>query len=942
MTSIVVLSDGTGNSSAKAQKTNVWRMFQALDQSASDQIAFYDDGVGTSANKYLALAGGAFGWGLKRNVIDLYKFVCRNYRPGDDISGFGFSRGAFTIRVLVGLIDSEGLLEPTSEEDLDRDARRAYRHYRSARFPSKSPLVWGLRALRDGLLWASDRVRRRPLYAQVAKRKQIPIRFLGLWDTVSAYGVPILPLKRAIDATIWPMMFGDLKLSPHVKRACHALSLDDERSTFHPLPWDETGEPQTGDAHGGIQPGRITQVWFPGVHCNVGGGYPEDQLSLVSLHWILNEAIAVGIRVLPSALSDIVATQSPFARVYDSRKGLAGGYPYLPRLALPCVTKDGKPFWPIVHWSVPVRVAFGTDRYAPVALRESFQVLMPDGTLEAVPANPGIAAPPLLRPAQAATRPTGEAAARLKENETTLRRALASLKERDTAAMGLAWDTVFWRRAAYLATLILSALLILFPWFTIGIEWLEKWHNGALSVSNPAQLEDDMFNTALTFIKGMLPSWSSPWTSAFGAHSSVFVLTLLVWLGSLQFGGVLRKRVHDRAFLAWHPKLCLTYLEWRRLSEAGSRNMTLAGAALFALLAAFAWGTLKNQRTSWELTGAAVALCALALWRQARVRRLDRNHRAVNQRDATPAAIAQAMKGGFALSLARRLRDNGAFGYVCKKIECVILPGLCLAFVGLLGIAVANRALFDGLSAVGKVCAIQKAGDTAADPAKPMGVAFHTKDLCWDSGVTLDKDARYEIRLVTDGDWLDRTERADVGGFPTDTAAHFAAAGLKRWWFEDWFKPIARIGEKGHDEYVLEPEAPFASYRYANNHRAGGVIAASSKPPLCDVDGGHLEPLGAQQAACVVGGDPTPAGRKVLVSQITAKSSGRLFLYVNDAVAPIGFDKGRFYPNNLGCAQVIVSQVMDDRTRKLVGQSLPCSTALPAANAIVQNTPPSR
>jgi hypothetical protein len=91
-----------------------------------------------------------------------------------------------------------------------------------------------------------------------------------------------------------------------------------------------------------------------------------------------------------------------------------------------------------------------------------------------------------------------------------------------------------------------------------------------------------------------------------------------------------------------------------------------------------------------------------------------------------------------------------------------------------------------------------------------------------------------------------------------------------------------------------------------------------------------------------VGGDPTPAGRKVLVSQITAKSSGRLFLYVNDAVAPIGFDKGRFYPNNLGCAQVIVSQVMDDRTRKLVGQSLPCSTALPAANAIVQNTPPSR
>ena len=107
---IVLLSDGTGNSSAKAQKTNVWRLFQAIDQSSGDQIALYDNGVGTSTNKYLAAIGGAFGWGLKRNVINLFKFVCRNYEPGDAIYGFGFSRGAFTIRVLVGLIESEGLV----------------------------------------------------------------------------------------------------------------------------------------------------------------------------------------------------------------------------------------------------------------------------------------------------------------------------------------------------------------------------------------------------------------------------------------------------------------------------------------------------------------------------------------------------------------------------------------------------------------------------------------------------------------------------------------------------------------------------------------------------------------------------------------------------------------------------------------------------------------
>src|SRR6202048_1359280 len=81
---IVLLSDGTGNSAAKVWRTNVWRTFEALDLSGNDQVAFYDDGVGTSSFKPWAILGGAFGFGLKRNVIDIYKFVCRNYRSSDD------------------------------------------------------------------------------------------------------------------------------------------------------------------------------------------------------------------------------------------------------------------------------------------------------------------------------------------------------------------------------------------------------------------------------------------------------------------------------------------------------------------------------------------------------------------------------------------------------------------------------------------------------------------------------------------------------------------------------------------------------------------------------------------------------------------------------------------------------------------------------------------
>src|SRR5450631_1795243 len=101
---IILLSDGTGNSAGKIFRTNVWRFYKALDLSSGDQIAYYDDGVGSSNFKLLALLGGAFGWGLKRNILDLYVFLCRNYLPGDRIFCVGFSRGAFTIRLLAGLI----------------------------------------------------------------------------------------------------------------------------------------------------------------------------------------------------------------------------------------------------------------------------------------------------------------------------------------------------------------------------------------------------------------------------------------------------------------------------------------------------------------------------------------------------------------------------------------------------------------------------------------------------------------------------------------------------------------------------------------------------------------------------------------------------------------------------------------------------------------------
>jgi uncharacterized protein (DUF2235 family) len=137
---IILLSDGTGNSSAKLLKTNVWRLFQILDlRDPNSQVAYYDDGVGTSSFKVFAILGGVFGFGLKRNVVDIYSFCCRNYKPGDYIYCFGFSRGAFTIRIVAGMIARQGLVPYNGNEaDLAHFAADAYRLYRR-RFTGGSP-----------------------------------------------------------------------------------------------------------------------------------------------------------------------------------------------------------------------------------------------------------------------------------------------------------------------------------------------------------------------------------------------------------------------------------------------------------------------------------------------------------------------------------------------------------------------------------------------------------------------------------------------------------------------------------------------------------------------------------------------------------------------------------------------------------------------------------
>ena len=386
---IAVFADGTGNSSAKLFKTNVWRAYQVLDIREPPpggrlrQTGYYHDGVGTSSFRPLALIGGMFGWGLKRSVLDLYKFICRNYEPNDHLYLFGFSRGAFTVRVLAGFIAQEGLVADTGNQDLETYAKDAYRSYRRLCYPANM-LVRSLRNFRDFFIRGGRKAGGHRVYTLAKENNRHPkIEFIGVWDTVSAYGLPIAELTRGVDKWVWPLSMPGYQLSHEVKTARHALALDDERDTFHPLLWDERHEQD---------PDRIKQVWFAGVHSDVGGGYPDDSLAYVPLDWMLGEAANAGLHFLPTATAEISRIANYAGQLHDSRRGLGGYYRYQPRkisaridppdqttllMQDPHARSTARLCRVYIHQSVMKRIEMGTDRYAPIVLPGDYRIIPP-------------------------------------------------------------------------------------------------------------------------------------------------------------------------------------------------------------------------------------------------------------------------------------------------------------------------------------------------------------------------------------------------------------------------------------------------------------------------------------------------------------------------------------------------------------------------------------
>ncbi len=284
MKRIVICSDGTWSTPDQRAPTNVALLARAVLPTGPDgvaQVVFYDEGVGTGG--WLdRLVGGATGKGVEKNVGDGYRFLVNNYEPGDEIYLFGFSRGAYTARSLAGFVRNCGVLRK-SEADHFREAYRLYRRRDAA--PSSEEA-------------AAFRARR---------SREAEIAFIGVWDTVGALGIPLRGLARL---TAHRHQFHDVELSRCVRRACHALAVDERRAAFRPSLWK--ANPKPGQT--------VEQAWFPGAHADVGGGYRDRSLADGAFLWMVERASESGLAFDMARLREEARPCSTGA-LHDSRSG---------------------------------------------------------------------------------------------------------------------------------------------------------------------------------------------------------------------------------------------------------------------------------------------------------------------------------------------------------------------------------------------------------------------------------------------------------------------------------------------------------------------------------------------------------------------------------------------------------------------------------------------
>jgi len=274
MKNLVLCCDGTANEFAE-DRTNVVKLFSVLQQGSPNQVVYYHPGLGTMeplgvqlniAKSITRLLGRAIGYGLEADIRDAYVFLINHFEPGDKVFMFGFSRGAYTVRAVASLLRMYGLI-PRGNEPL---------------VPYATRMLSALSKIEKEKDRGSFFKLGREFKETFGKIRICKLWFVGVWDTVSSVGWIQNPLSLPYTAN-----------NPDIHIGRHAIAIDERRAFFRTNLWFPKSPPEKSG------PQNLKQVWFPGVHSDVGGGYPESEsgLSKIALKWMLDEAIAAELLV---------------------------------------------------------------------------------------------------------------------------------------------------------------------------------------------------------------------------------------------------------------------------------------------------------------------------------------------------------------------------------------------------------------------------------------------------------------------------------------------------------------------------------------------------------------------------------------------------------------------------------------------------------------------
>lgn len=320
MKRLIVFCDGTWNRMSAEQPTNVLigaQLVLPVDTAGVAQVTYYDEGVGTTGGRLSTMLAGAFGWGLLDKIEAAYRFLIFNYEPGDEVFIFGFSRGAYTARSLAGLIRKCGIV-PRS---LAGKIREIVEFYKDANTKPDSD-----EAQRRRMLWSprvvlkeADRQWRLDHGAdpaEVSAAKAMIVRYVGVWDSVGALGIPQHLPGTWLFQRGKKYQFHDTELSSTVRAARHAVAIDENRLSFAPTTWSNLEALNATTASGD----KYQQTWFPGDHGSVGGGGDIRGLSNDALAWIVEGAVVEGLAVNQTMLDIYKQGVDPLAPLSNQSK----------------------------------------------------------------------------------------------------------------------------------------------------------------------------------------------------------------------------------------------------------------------------------------------------------------------------------------------------------------------------------------------------------------------------------------------------------------------------------------------------------------------------------------------------------------------------------------------------------------------------------------------